>query len=236
MDARDTRVRILRAALGEFGARGYQATSIQAVAERVGVSKAAVLYHFKTKEEILAALTAPLLDAMEAALVAAELSGPADAGWLVLTSLLDVWLAHRYLMRMSLHDLALVQGAAFERWRDAAFRANALVAGAKPDLAARVRAAQAIAMISDPVVLLADEPTEALRGLVLLGLRRLFKMPEAPKEATTKASAPRRGRKSVMSPEHQRRARRLRDRGKSPDAIALELGVSRATIYRFLRQ
>src|SRR5580700_2520855 len=116
MDPRDTRLRILRAALEEFGGRGYQATSVQAIAVRVGVSKAAVLYHFASKEEILAALVAPMLEAMDAALVAAELSTPARAGWAALTGLLEVWLAHRYLMRMSLHDLSLVQGAAFERW------------------------------------------------------------------------------------------------------------------------
>jgi AcrR family transcriptional regulator len=226
MDARDTRARILRAALDEFSARGYQDTSIQAIAARVGVSKAAVLYHFKSKDEILAALVAPMLDAMEAALVAAELSEASEAGWNVLTGLLEVWLAHRYLMRMSLHDLALVH--------DAALRANALLAGPRPDLAAKVRAAQALAMTSDPVVLLADEPTETLRALVLAGVRRVLEMPE--QSDGDKAAGTRRGRKSVMTPQLQKRAQRLRERGASAEAIAAELGVSRATVFRFLRQ
>ena len=234
MDARDTRVRILRAALEEFSARGYQATSIQAIAARVEVSKAAVLYHFKSKDEILAALAAPMLDAMESALVAAELSDPSEAGWKVLTGLLEVWLSHRYLMRMSLHDLSLVHGIAFNRYRDAALRANAILAGAKPDLAAKVRAAQALAMTGDPVVLFADEPTDTLRALVLAGVRRVLDPPEPPSEA--RPAGARRGRKSAMSPELQKKARRLRDRGASADAIAAELGVSRATVYRFLRQ
>ncbi|APR79094.1 Transcriptional regulator, TetR family protein [Minicystis rosea] len=234
MDTPDTRVRILRAALEEFGAHGYQSTSIQAIAAQVGVSKAAVLYHFKSKDEILAALTAPMLDAMEAAIVAAEMAAPSEAGWKALTGLLEVWLSHRYLLRMSLHDLSLVHGSAFERYRDAALRANALLAGPKPDLAAKVRAAQALAMTTDPVVLFADEPTARLRDLVLTGVRRLLDRPAPPAE--TKRTTARRGRKSVMSPQLQAKALRLRDRGASADTIAAELGVSRATVYRFLRQ
>jgi AcrR family transcriptional regulator len=212
----------------------HQTTSIQAIAERAEVSKAALLYHFGSKDEILAALAAPLLEGMESAVVAAEMSANAksgEAGWLALTGLLEVFLSHRYLMRMSLHDLALVHGIAFERYRDTALRANALLAGPAPDLTAKVRAAQALAMVSDPVVLYADEPTEALRDRVLAGVRRLLGMPDE-----GRPQGVRRGRKSVMNPALQKRARRLRDRGESPTQIATDLGVSRATIYRFLKQ
>jgi AcrR family transcriptional regulator len=234
MDASETRLRILRAALEEFGGHGYHATSIQAIADRVGISKAAVLYHFKTKDEILAALAAPMLDAMEAALVAAEMSEettPEGAGWLALTGLLDVWLAHRYLMRMSLHDLALVEGVAFDRYRDAALRANVLLAGPDPDLRAKVRASQALAMVSDPVVLFAEEPADVLRATVLEGVRLVLGMP-----AERRDGGHRRGRKSVMTPSMQEKARRLHERGDAPERVAAKLGVSRATVYRFLRR
>jgi AcrR family transcriptional regulator len=234
MDTSETRLRILRTALEEFGGHGYHATSIQAIADRVGVSKAAVLYHFKTKDEILAALAEPMLDAMEAALVAAEMSdqsAPGGPGWLALTGLLEVWLAHRYLMRMSLHDLALVQGVAFDRYRDAALRANVLLAGPNPDLGAKICAAQALAMVSDPVVLFAEEPTDVLRERVLDGVRRFLGMPQE-----RKGAGRRRGRKSLMTEALQKKARRLYERGESPETIAAEVGVSRATMYRFLRQ
>ena len=46
----------------------------------------------------------------------------------------------------------------FDRFRDGMLKANHLVAGPDADLAAQVRAAQAIAMLSDPVVLFADAP------------------------------------------------------------------------------
>ena len=52
----DTRELIRTVALDLFAERGYDATSLREIAERLGVTKAAVYYHFRTKEEILASL------------------------------------------------------------------------------------------------------------------------------------------------------------------------------------
>jgi AcrR family transcriptional regulator len=52
----DTREQIRGVALDLFAERGYDATSLREIAERLGVTKAAVYYHFRTKEEILASL------------------------------------------------------------------------------------------------------------------------------------------------------------------------------------
>ena len=52
----DTRELIRGVALDLFAERGYDATSLREIAERLGVTKAAVYYHFRTKEEILASL------------------------------------------------------------------------------------------------------------------------------------------------------------------------------------
>lgn len=52
----DTREQIRSVALELFAERGYDATSLREIAERLGVTKAAVYYHFRTKEEILASL------------------------------------------------------------------------------------------------------------------------------------------------------------------------------------
>lgn len=58
MDERrtDTREQIRTLALELFAERGYDGTSLREIAERLGITKAAVYYHFKTKEEILASL------------------------------------------------------------------------------------------------------------------------------------------------------------------------------------
>lgn len=45
--------KILKAATRLINKRGYHGTSIQMIAEKAGVSKAGVLYHFKSKEMLL---------------------------------------------------------------------------------------------------------------------------------------------------------------------------------------
>ncbi|MGW3352485.1 TetR family transcriptional regulator [Nonomuraea rubra] len=67
-----TAERILEAARVLFAARGYRATSMQAIADEVGLTKAALYYHFEPKDEILRQLTLPLLDELEAVLAEAE--------------------------------------------------------------------------------------------------------------------------------------------------------------------
>ena len=52
----NTREQIRAVALEMFAERGYAGTSLREIAERLGVTKAAVYYHFSTKEDILASL------------------------------------------------------------------------------------------------------------------------------------------------------------------------------------
>ncbi|WP_419996853.1 TetR/AcrR family transcriptional regulator [Streptomyces boninensis] len=52
----DTRQRIQDVALELFAERGYEKTSLREIAERLEVTKAALYYHFKTKEDILKSL------------------------------------------------------------------------------------------------------------------------------------------------------------------------------------
>jgi AcrR family transcriptional regulator len=52
----NTRDRILDAALDLFSENGYEATSLRQVAERVGITKASLYYHFPSKKEMLRAL------------------------------------------------------------------------------------------------------------------------------------------------------------------------------------
>ncbi|MEU1554486.1 TetR/AcrR family transcriptional regulator [Streptomyces scabiei] len=52
----DTRQRIQNVALELFADQGYEKTSLREIAERLDVTKAALYYHFKTKEDILISL------------------------------------------------------------------------------------------------------------------------------------------------------------------------------------
>jgi AcrR family transcriptional regulator len=53
---RDTRSRLRELALQLFAEQGYEKTSLREIAERLGVTKAALYYYFKSKEDIVASL------------------------------------------------------------------------------------------------------------------------------------------------------------------------------------
>ncbi|MFF4714829.1 TetR/AcrR family transcriptional regulator [Streptomyces eurythermus] len=65
----NTRQRIQDVALELFAEQGYEKTSLREIAERLDVTKAALYYHFKTKEEIIVSLfedlTKPIGDLIE---------------------------------------------------------------------------------------------------------------------------------------------------------------------------
>lgn len=71
--------RILDVALASFGTRGYEATSLDAIAAQLGVRKQTILYHFASKADLLDAVidrsATELADTLERALAKA---GP---GW-----------------------------------------------------------------------------------------------------------------------------------------------------------
>ena len=54
---RDTRARVQTVALELFAEQGYEKTSLREIAERLGVTKAALYYHFKSKEDIVRSFT-----------------------------------------------------------------------------------------------------------------------------------------------------------------------------------
>jgi AcrR family transcriptional regulator len=53
----DTRSRVQGVALELFAEQGYEKTSLREIAERLGVTKAALYYHFKSKEDIVHSFT-----------------------------------------------------------------------------------------------------------------------------------------------------------------------------------
>ncbi|MEV6808143.1 TetR/AcrR family transcriptional regulator [Streptomyces sp. NPDC017248] len=61
----NTRQRIQDVALALFAEQGYEKTSLREIAERLDVTKAALYYHFKTKEEIIASLFEDLTKPIE---------------------------------------------------------------------------------------------------------------------------------------------------------------------------
>ncbi|MFC9896114.1 TetR/AcrR family transcriptional regulator [Nocardia sp. NPDC127579] len=56
----DTRERIRSVAMELFAERGYEKTSLREIAERLDITKAALYYHFRTKEDIVSSLSEDL--------------------------------------------------------------------------------------------------------------------------------------------------------------------------------
>ncbi|MET8094119.1 helix-turn-helix domain-containing protein, partial [Micromonospora sp. NPDC005220] len=173
--ADDTRTRILRAALDLFAEHGYQRTSLRQIGERLRLTKTAILYHFPAKENLLAALVEPLVADLETLLDSAQSQPTELARWTVLEGWVDIMLAHRRPLGMLFHDIALVgRGDTYHRLIVIAMRANDLIAGPDAGRRERVRAVQAVAACSDPIVFFTDVSDEVLRADMLDGVRRLL--------------------------------------------------------------
>ncbi len=84
----DTRDRILDVARELFSEQGYEKTSLREIADRLGFTKAALYYHFQSKEQLLFALVEPMDELVDAFFLALEradgVQGWADAlGWVI---------------------------------------------------------------------------------------------------------------------------------------------------------
>src|SRR6201996_4618869 len=73
----DTRTRILSVALRLFAGQGYANTSLRQIADELGVTKAALYFHFKTKEDIVNGILQGYLDGLNALIAAAAPQTPA---------------------------------------------------------------------------------------------------------------------------------------------------------------
>jgi TetR/AcrR family transcriptional regulator len=76
--------RILDAALTSFSGRGYEATSLDALAATLGITKQTILHHFKSKDQLLTA--AIDRTAHDFAAVIDQSLDPRKAGWPALES------------------------------------------------------------------------------------------------------------------------------------------------------
>jgi AcrR family transcriptional regulator len=98
-----TRGAVGKAALELFAAKGYEGTSLREIAEAVDMTKAAIYYHFPSKDAVLLAITAPVLRDTDAVLRQAE-----SGDWMpedVLRRLLDVMIKHHEVVAALASDI-----------------------------------------------------------------------------------------------------------------------------------
>ncbi len=85
-----TRERILAVALELFARHGYEGTSIRDIADRMEMTKAAVYYHFPSKDSLLVDLLKPTMAEVGKVLRAHAQSGTPDDRRALVTALVDV--------------------------------------------------------------------------------------------------------------------------------------------------
>jgi AcrR family transcriptional regulator len=170
-----TRARILAEAVTMFTRHGYHRTSLRALADRLGITKAAILYHFPAKESIIAALMEPFIDALEAAVERAARVAPGKRQTVLLEGLLETYLDHRTILRMARTDATVfTQEPIYQRIVRLPRRTVEVMIGPDATLGERVWAVQLLSTLGDSVMLFDDEPVDELRVAILAGTARML--------------------------------------------------------------
>src|ERR1700749_2234098 len=99
-DHEDTRARVLEVALELFAEQGFAATSTRELSERLGFTKAALYYYFRTKDDLLTALVKPVLDDLTALVARSELQPAPAARRDLLAAYIDISTHHLDLLRV----------------------------------------------------------------------------------------------------------------------------------------
>jgi len=174
-------VRVINAALELFTERGVGGTSLQMIADAIGVTKAAVYHQFKTKDEIVLAVAEAELSRVEVAIEFAEAErDPNDARDVLLARIVDLAVERRHMESTLLTDPVIVRYFAhhspFQQVMDRLYR----ILMGEADEEARVPAAMLTAAIGGAVMhpLVADLDDDTLRGQLLHLARRFLALPD----------------------------------------------------------
>jgi AcrR family transcriptional regulator len=174
--------RVIDAALTLFAEHGVTGTSLQMIADHIGVTKAAVYHQYPTKDEIVLAVAESELVRLQVALEAAEAeSSPLRAREVLLTHVVAIAVEHRRLAGMLQGDPVMIRLLGeHEPFQDLMERLYSLLLGDDPGPAGWVPAAMISAAIGGAVAhpLLADLDDETIRFHLLRLARRLLNLPE----------------------------------------------------------
>lgn len=151
---RPAQQRIVDAALELFAEHGVGGTSLQMIADALGVTKAAVYHQFPTKEEIVIAAAGAELARLEALVVAAEAEPDAARARVALVDqIVDLAVDRRRMESSLLGDPVIVRHFAHHQpFRDVMGRLYRLLVGVDPRPEAPVSAAMLVAAIGGAVM------------------------------------------------------------------------------------
>jgi AcrR family transcriptional regulator len=142
----DTRTRIQDVALELFAEQGYERTSLREIAERLGVTKAALYYHFKSKEDIVRSFTEDHFARLDALIEWARQQPPGQAtGRQILERYVSILADGSDVFRVLEQNQAALSGQdsgkhRFEQYRPRLDALVELIAGPRASARERVRA------------------------------------------------------------------------------------------------
>jgi AcrR family transcriptional regulator len=174
--------RVINAALDLFAEHGVGGTSLQMIADHIGVTKAAVYHQFKTKDEIVLAAAETELAKVELAIEAAEAEPDrARAREVLVDRIVDLAVERRRMESTLLGDPVIVRFFAnYEPFRHVMGRLYRLLMNDDSSSDARLSAAMLTAAIGGAVMhpIVADLDDDALRAQLLRLARRFLDLPE----------------------------------------------------------
>ena len=170
--------RIIEAALILFAEHGISGTSLQMIADAIGVTKAAVYHVYNTKDEIILAVATPILSRLEAAVTVAEAErSRSRAREVLIAGMIDLAVERRHMASVLQRDPIMLrfleEHPPFRRVME---RVNRVLMGGASDPRARVQAAMLAAGIAGAVIhpLVLDLDDERLRAHLLKQARELL--------------------------------------------------------------
>jgi AcrR family transcriptional regulator len=173
--------RIVSAAVALFAEHGVGGTSLQMIADAIGVTKAAVYHQFKAKEEIVIAVAEAELARLAAVVDAAQAeTGPGRAREVLLSQIVDLAIERRNMQSALAGDPVLNRFfASYEPFRRLMNRLYAILLG-EDSPEARTAGVMLTAAIAGAVMHPMTEGLDdaALRSQLLRLARRFLGLPE----------------------------------------------------------
>ena len=175
--AERTRQQILETAQRLFTEHGYDATSLQMIADEMGLTKAAVYYHFRAKSDILHAAMQPGIQRLEVLLdETAGIRGRRARTEHLVNGLVDFLVQNRHYAAMASTDPAAKRNKLDGEKITLAQRAHTLLFGDNPTGAERL-AFGLLFFIPECLPDLADLTDEELREALHTTILRILRVP-----------------------------------------------------------
>ena len=187
-----TRERILDVAMGLFIEQGYDATSLREIADPLGFTKAALYYHFKSKEDILRALLEPAIGLQSELIDRLAASESMEDYAAMLTWMSDEMFANYRLFQLADRSRSAVETLAessefFEDHERLHAQVEAAMTDKDVPLTDRIRIVCALGCVGGfddfGGKLLEDEPRDQVRAELRAVIRSILGLPPVPDDA-----------------------------------------------------